>query len=36
VPAAWRFPTLSGSPWLFIVSLLVFLGTFTKFGCLSN
>jgi hypothetical protein len=27
---------MTGSPWLFIVALLVFLGAFTKYGCLSN
>ena len=27
---------MSGSPWLLIVALLVFLGTFAKYGCLSQ
>ena len=27
---------MGGSPWLFIVALLVFLGTFAKYGCLSQ
>ena len=27
---------MTGSPWLFIGVVLVFLGSFVKFGCLSN
>lgn len=27
---------IHGSPWLFIAALLVFFGTFIKFGCLSH
>ncbi len=27
---------MTGSPWLLVVSLLVFLGAFTKYGCLSQ
>jgi len=27
---------LAGSPWLFAVSLLVFIGAFAKYGCLSH
>jgi hypothetical protein len=27
---------LKGSPWLLLVSLAVFVGTFVKFGCLSH
>lgn len=27
---------LKGSPWLLLASLAVFIGTFTKYGCLSH
>ena len=27
---------MAGTPWLFIASLLVFLGLFAKYGCLSH
>ena len=27
---------LAGKPWLFVVALLVFFGTFAKYGCLSS
>ena len=34
---AWGIVLLmTGSPWLFIAALVVFLGAFTKYGCLSN
>jgi hypothetical protein len=34
---AWGIVLLmSGSPWLFLAALVVFFGSFAKFGCLSN
>lgn len=27
---------MTGAPWLFIIALLVFVGAFAKFGCLSQ
>jgi hypothetical protein len=27
---------MTGTPWLFVAALLVFIGAFAKFGCLSH